>query len=264
MKVSTCTDRPILVPCDLKNFDYQVDPYVGCEHHCYYCYVLGQAETDWTEEVLIHKDITGQLSGELKEISPQKIYLGYYTDPYQPCEAEYRQTRKVLKLLLERGFSASILTKSDLVVRDMDVLQEMESASVSVSVAFNDNRIRRQFEANTIDTEVRIEALRKLKGAGIQTSALICPVIPFVTDVVPLIDMLTPHTDVIWIYGLSINDRSDRNWQNVQDILNRHFPELKQQIEAAVFSKEHPYWIQLRRDLTELDRNRQLNLSIHL
>jgi DNA repair photolyase len=76
-----------------ENLDYQVDTYAGCRHYCYYCYVLNQAETDWTKEILIYNDITGQLSGELEKISPQKIYMGYYTDPYQPCEAEYRQTR---------------------------------------------------------------------------------------------------------------------------------------------------------------------------
>ena len=84
MKVSTCSYRPIIEPCSLKNLDYQVDSYVGCEHNCYYCYALDQAETDWTKEVLIHKDITGQLSEELEKISPQTIYMGYKTDPYQP------------------------------------------------------------------------------------------------------------------------------------------------------------------------------------
>ena len=264
MQVSTCSRQSILVPCDLKNLDYQIDPYVGCEHYCYYCYVLNQAETDWTKEIRLFKDITGQLKGELKKISPQKIYMGYYTDPYQPCEAEYGQTREVLKLLLEKGFSASILTKSDLVVRDMDLLKEMDDASVSVSVAFNDNDTRRQFEANTIDTEERIAALRKLREAGIKTSALICPVIPHITDVIPLIDMLDPYTDVIWIYGLSMNARSDPNWQNVQDILSTHFPKLKEPIEAAIFSKDHPYWAELRQSLNDLQKDRQLNLNIHL
>jgi DNA repair photolyase len=61
-----------------ENLDYQVDPYAGCRHYCYYCYVLNQAETDWTKEILIYNDITGQLSGELEKISPQKIYMGYY------------------------------------------------------------------------------------------------------------------------------------------------------------------------------------------
>jgi DNA repair photolyase len=253
-----------LVPCGLENFDYQVDPYLGCEHNCHYCYALNQAETDWTKEILVYSDITGQLSGELEKISPQKIYMGYYTDPYQPCEADLRQTRKVLKLFLEEGLSASILTKSGLVLRDMDLLKQMDHASVSVSVAFNDNHIRQQFEAKTIDTKDRIEALSKLREAGIKTSALICPVIPFITNVIPLIDMLEPHTDVIWIYSLSINERSDKNWQNVQDILNSHFPKLKEQIESAVFSADHSYWIQLRQYLVQLQNDKQLNLSIHV
>ena len=264
MKLSTCSYRPTLVPCGLENFDYQVDPYVGCEHNCYYCYVLNQAETDWTKEIFVYSDITGQLSGELEKISPQKIYMGYYTDPYQPCEADLNQTRKVLKLFLEKGFSASILTKSDLVARDMDLLKGMDHASVSVSVAFNDNHIRQQFEANTIDTELRIEALRKLRDSGIKTSALICPVIPYITDVTPLIEMLAPYTDAIWLYGLSIEDRSDRNWQNVQGILHTHFPDLKEQIETVLFAEEHSYWAEQRQQLSELMKDRKLDLRIHL
>lgn len=190
--------------------------------------------------------------------------MGYHTDPYQPIEAEQCQTRKVLRLFLEKGFSASILTKSDLVVRDMDLLKEMDQASVSVSVAFNDNHIRQKFEAKTINTEDRIEALSRLRETGIKTFALICPVIPFITDVISLIDVLAPYTDTIWIYGLGINKRSDKNWQIIQEILIRHFPKLKQQIESVIFSTNHFYWIQLRQELEKLQNDRQLNLSIHL
>ena len=264
MKVSKCSHRPILVPCSLENLDFQVDPYIGCEHYCYYCYVLQKAETDWAEEILIHNDITGQLREELEKIPPQKIYMGYNTDPYQPCESEYRQTRNVLKLFLEKGFSASILTKSDLVVRDIDLLKEMKDASVSASVAFNDNDTRRHFEANTIDTEDRIEALYTLKEAGIKTSALICPVISYITDVTPLIDSLISLTDVIWVYGLSIEKRSDRNWENVKDILKSQFPEVQQEIEKVILSKDHPYWTRLRKKLSDFKESRGLNLSIHL
>jgi DNA repair photolyase len=241
-----------------------VDPYIGCEHYCYYCYALNQAETDWSKEVLIHKDITSQLESELAGIPPQTIYMGWQTDSYQPCEAEYRQTRQVLELLLEKGFSASILTKSDLILRDTDLLQKMNEASVSFSVAFNDNRTRRLFEANTVDNEKRIEALRQLKEAGVRTGALLCPVIPYITDAIQLIDMLAPCTDVIWIYGLSINDRSDQNWLNMQKILSREFPDFLEQIEQAIFSKEHIYWAQLRDDLVTLKNDRQLNLNIRL
>ncbi len=264
MKIKPCANRPVLNPCTLKGRNHQVDPYIGCEHCCYYCYALNQAETDWSKEVLIHKDITSQLESELAGIPPQIIYMGWQTDAYQPCEAECRQTRQVLELLFEKGFSASILTKSDLVLRDMDVLKCMENASVSVSVAFNENYVRRQFESNTIDTEARINALRKFKTAGLRTSALICPVIPYITDVIPLIDLLAPHTDKIWIYGLSILNRTDQNWQNVESILENHFPDLRKPIETVVFSKNHSYWEKLRQELIHLQRDQKLNLSIHV
>ena len=104
---------------------------------------LPQAETDWSKEILIHNDIIDQLSEEIDKIPPQTIYMGYHTDPYQPSEANYYQTRKVLELFFKNGFSASILTKSDLIVRDIDILKKMNAAAVSVSVAFNDNRTRR-------------------------------------------------------------------------------------------------------------------------
>jgi DNA repair photolyase len=195
---------------------------------------------------------------------PQTIYMGWQTDPYQPCEAECRQTRRVLELFLEKGFSASILTKSDLVLRDTDLLLKMDEAAVSVSVAFNDNDVRRLFESHTMDTEARINAIRKLKTAGLSTSALICPVIPYITDVMPLIDMVAPHTDKIWIYGLSMLNRTDQNWQNLESILENHFPGLKRHIETVVFSRNHSYWEKLRRELMQLQKDRNLNLSIHL
>jgi DNA repair photolyase len=264
MKISICTDRPILEPCSLQDLDYQVDPYVGCGHQCHYCYVLNRAEADWSREIRIHRDITGRLTDELEAVDPQTIYMGYYTDPYQPCESELGETRKILELFLEKDFSASILTKSDLVLRDIDLLREMDSPNISVSVAFHDNRVRRFFEANTIDTERRIDALRGLREVGIRTSALVCPLIPHVTHVRPLIDALAPHTDRIWIYPLSVEDPREPSWLNVQQILSRHFPDQKDEIEATVLDSGHDYWSDLRQDLRELQARSSVDLRVHL
>ena len=264
MKIRTCENRPILTPCTLENRDYQIDPYIGCEHYCYYCYVLEQAETDWRREICVHADLAERLESALSEIPPQTIYMGWHTDPYQPCEAQCRQTRQVLELLLENGFSASILTKSDLVLRDMDILQAMHAANVSFSVAFTDENTRQLFEAKTKATAARIAALRELKDAGIKTSSLLCPVIPYLTDVEGCIDWLAPHADTIWIYGLSILNRSDRNWRYVEKIILHHFPDLKADIEAAVFSRDHAYWESLREKLHRLQNERSLQLNIHV
>jgi len=264
MQITPCTNRPVLNPCSLEGRNYQVDPYIGCEHYCYYCYALNQAETDWRKKIFIHKDIKSQLEYELDGIEPQTIYMGWQTDPYQPCEAEYRQTRQVLELLQKKGFSVSILTKSNLVLRDLDILQEMNEPTVSFSIAFTNNDDRQVFEANTMDTEARITAMQRLKSEGIRSSVLLCPVIPYVTDVLPLIDSVAELSDKIWIYGLSILNRSDRDWQNLKVILERHYNSLKSQIENVVFNKDHSYWKNIRAELLQLQQERKLNLDIHV
>ena len=140
----------------------------------------------------------------------------------------------------------------------------MNAAAVSVSVAFNDDATRQLFEANTMATAKRVAALRQLKDAGIRTGALVCPVIPYITDAIQLVDMLAPCTDEIWVYGLSINDRSGGNWLRFQKILKNQFPELVALIEQALFLKDHRYWAQLRDQLTALKNDLQLNFNIHL
>jgi len=150
------------------------------------------------------------------------------------------------------------------VVRDLVLLREMDQASVSVSVAFNDNRPLGLFEVKTMETEARIQALARLKEAGLRTAALLCPVIPLITDPVPLDRDAGPPDQPDWISGLSLLDRSDRSWRNVEGILDNHFPDLMERIEEVIFSKDHPYWTRLRQDLNKLQEERQLSLSIHL
>jgi DNA repair photolyase len=264
IKVSVCSHRPILEPCSLEGLAFQVDPYVGCQHHCYYCYALNQAETDWDREVQVHQDLVGQLRDELSGLEPQRIYVGWNSDGYQPVESGYRQTRKLLELLAERGFSISLLTKSDLVTRDIDLFLKMPEASVGISIAFQDTHTRRLFEANSPSNRRRVEALKRLHEAGIRTYTLICPVMPFITDVGELIDQAAPYADAIWVYALSIDREDERNWQNLRGILERHFPGLEEEYREIVFRAEHPYWVRLRRELEVLKQERGLELGIEL
>lgn len=264
MKMIPTTNRQILSPCSLKGRNYQIDPYVGCEHNCYYCYALNKSETDWSKEVMFHDNIVSRLETQLSKIPPQTIYMGWETDPYQPCEAAELQTRKVLELLQKKGFSVSILTKSNLVLRDLDVLVKMNEPTVSFSMAFSNDHDREFFEGNTMDTEARIAAMQKLKSVGIRSSVLLCPVIPYITDVIGMIDSVAELADKIWIYGLSIINQSDRNWQNIEEILERHYTSLKSRIEAVIFTKDHRYWNDLRGKLLQLQHDRNLNLEIHV
>lgn len=203
-------------------------------------------------------------SGELSTLDHQNIYMGWNTDPYQAAEGKYRQTREALKILKDQGFSVCILTKSDLVTRDIDLISEMPDSSVGTSIAFQDNDIRELFEANAPPNERRIEALNALKENDIQTYTLICPVMPYITQVEPLIKLAEPYSDKIWIYGLSMDREEDRNWQNVKEILDRHFPLLVKSYNQIAFSSNHPYWMKLRNKLSKMKKEKASNLEIKL
>jgi len=263
-EISHCSHRPLLRPCTLERFTHQLDPYIGCEHYCYYCYALDRAETDWRKEIRIYPDIAAQLSEEIKDLPPQTIYMGTHTDPYQPCEAVCKQTRKVLEVLLDAGFSAGILTKSDLAVRDLDIIEKMRDGALSVSVAFSDPHTHALFEANTQETARRVAVLKTYKKAGVRTGALICPVIPYITDVIPILEMLTPHADTIWVYGLSMPEGEGQNLGYIREILHRHYPGLVNKIQRCLASKQDSYWAELSGQIRQFRDERDLDIRIHV
>ncbi len=258
------TREQIVESCTLEDFNFQIDPYVGCTHGCRYCYTQNQSELDWEHEVGIHPDMRERLRRELSSLSPQTIYLGMNTDPYQPLEKEYRQTRSVLELLKERGFSACILTKSDLLLRDVDLLKEMPHASGGVSIAFQDDSVRRLFEEETIPNRDRIRAIARLKEEGVETYVLICPVMPYITETETLMDEAQPYADTIWIYSLSMKSRGNKNWLKIRPVLEEHFSEIIERFEEVVFSDHHSYWRELRRQLEHIGMRDNINLEIHL
>lgn len=264
MKVKPCSNRRLLKPCVLEGHTYQLDTYIGCEHRCSYCYALNEAETDWAEEILIHPNLGDRLDHELSELEPQSIYIGWNCDPYQPAEKSQQQTRQALELLGKRGFSVCILTKSDLVTRDIDLLASMQSSSAGVSIAFQDEQVRGLFEPKAPENARRIEALKALKDSGIETYALICPVMPFITDVELLAERVAPYTDTIWVYALNMEAEGNRNWQNVRGILDRNFSGMSKRYRQIAFSGNHPYWTELRQNLESLKQEKYLNLRVKL
>ncbi len=262
MKIINSDQRKIIEPCELEDFAYQIDPYIGCEHRCHYCYI--QNRFDWKDEIRVYENVKEKLSEELASIGPQKIYMGMNTDPYQPLEENCKQTRKVLEVLNERGFSVSILTKSNLVLRDIDILKKMSGSSIGISIAFQNDVDRKLFEANTMSNEDRIEAVKKLKKEGIETYALICPVMPFITDVEILIDEVHPFVDSIWINPLSIRSVEDKNWKKTRPILENHFPEILEKFEEIIFSIDHTYWKELRQHLKNIEIDEEVDLKIQI
>jgi DNA repair photolyase len=176
------------------SFDRSINPYRGCEHGCIYCYArpshcyLGHsAGLDFETQLYAKPEAAALLENELAAPSyrPATMALGTNTDPYQPIERERRITRSVLEVLERTGHPVGIVTKSALVVRDIDILQRMAAkglAKVALSVTTLDRHLARRMEPRAGTPSRRLEAIRRLSEAGIPTAVMVAPIIPSLND----------------------------------------------------------------------------------
>ncbi len=262
MEFKKVANKGVMRKCYLEGFNFQIDPYFGCEHLCSYCYGLNRARFDWEKQVLMYEDLVKELSRELDVFPPQTIYIGMNCDPYQPAESEYEQTRQTLLLLSGKGFSTCVLTKSPLATRDIEILKKIPNASIGTSLAFSEEGTRGLFEKKSPPKIERLEMLGEMKKAGIETYTLICPVIPFITDVPRLIEIAAPYSDTIWVYPLKFASTKNPNWQRVRKILVKNFPDLVREFTAIVFSENHYYWDDLREELEKVNKGIKANIRM--
>jgi DNA repair photolyase len=176
------------------SFEQSINPYRGCEHGCIYCYArpthcyLGHsAGLDFETKLYAKTNAAEVLERELsaRGYVPKVIALGAVTDPYQPIEREHRITRSVLEVLERTGHPVGIVTKSSLVVRDIDILTRMAErglARVAISVTSLDRRIARKMEPRAPTPPRRLDAIRRLAEAGIPTHVMVAPIVPGLTD----------------------------------------------------------------------------------
>ncbi len=176
------------------SFDRSINPYRGCEHGCFYCFArpthayMGlSAGLDFESKLFAKQGVAAALERELAapKYAPAPIALGTNTDPYQPIERQYRITRSVLETLRRARHPASIVTKSNLVLRDLDILSDMARdglVKVFLSVTTLDRALARKMEPRAPTPEKRIEAIARLNDAGVPAGVMIAPVIPAVND----------------------------------------------------------------------------------
>jgi DNA repair photolyase len=183
--------KSILSKSGILGVDYTINPYLGCSHGCVYCYARLYTVRFWEKLVegrnwgdfVFPKVNAGQLlRKELRRKSKGLILLSSVTDPYLPQESTYRLTRKVLKILTEFEFPISILTKSPLVIRDLDVISKLKDVEVGFSVSGLDSSWLSHFEPKAPSIKSRLSALRKLSESGIRTYVFISPILPVITD----------------------------------------------------------------------------------
>jgi DNA repair photolyase len=187
-KIITRNDSPDI------GFDRSINPYRGCEHGCVYCFArpthayLGLSPgLDFESKLFVKPEAADLLARELTSPSyePKVIAIGTNTDPYQPIERRYQVMRRILEVLDHAGHPVGIVTKSALVLRDLDILARMAErnlAKVALSVTTLDPALARKMEPRAATPMRRLETLRRLSQAGVPVSVMVAPVIPALND----------------------------------------------------------------------------------
>jgi len=242
--------------------DYSLNPYLGCQHGCVYCFARFMTRHshhggEWGSFVDVKTNILQQLASELPRKPKGLVLLSSVTDPYQPLEERYELTRGALNLLARYGFPTTLLTKSDLVVRDIDLIKRLQDCEVGLTITTLDEDVKKAFEPLATPVEDRLDALRLLSGEGVETYAFLGPMLPHLSE-----DSLPKLLDELCEAGVNrvLVDRLNvkaGNWKTIRRALSDHFPDLLPKFEEVLL-KQSGYYERLRQKISEMCQRRGL------
>jgi len=253
--------RTILGRSGIGSVDYSVNPYLGCEHGCVYCYArfmsrMGHAGEDWGSFVDVKVNALERLRAEAPRRRRGIVLLSSVTDPYQPLERRFELTRGSLQILLEHQFPVDVLTKSDLVLRDLDLLRRFDDCEVGFTITSIDEAVRRVFEPRASPVQARLVALRKLSEAGLETYVFLGPLLPYLSDegLGVLLDEIVENVGRVIVDRLNIKCG---NLSPIRRALSEYYPHLQPMFESALTSSSE-YYDRLKKDVTAMCRERAI------
>ena len=225
--------------------DYTINPYVGCEHGCTYCYArfmkrfTGHKE-EWGRFVDVKTNAAALLQREIRKKRSGRVWISGVCDPYQPIEKKYELTRRCLEILSKHGWPVTIQTKSPLVKRDLELLGTFNDIEVGLTITTADDSIRKIFEPNSPAIDERIETLEKLHSAGLKTYAMIAPLLPKAEG---LVTLLSEKVDDVLIDKMNYHyaDWVYRKYGLEYALTNNFFTRKKIELARALEKEEIHY-----------------------
>ena len=238
--VRTIETRGVITKTDLPVCDYAANPYVGCTHACRYCYAsfmkrfTGHPEPWGTFLDVKHWPRIRDPS----KYDGKEIFIGSVTDPYLPQESEHGCTRALLEQLQGSGARISIATKSDLILRDLNLIASFPDARVSWSINTLDETFRGDMD-RAVSIERRLEAMRKFHEAGVRTTCFISPIFPGITDPKKIILGAKDICNLVWLENLNL--RGSFKADIMAYISERH-PDLVPLYDRIYNRRDLGYW----------------------
>jgi DNA repair photolyase len=249
MKINEVKTKSALTKSNLPEADFVINPYIGCQHSCIYCYAefmkrfTGHSSEDWGTfvDVKINAPETIDLS---KISSKDLILIGSVTDPYQAIEEKYNLTRKCLENLLDSQPNIEILTKSSLILRDIDLLKKFKNLRVGISIGVLDEEYSKKLEPFASSPKNRLNVLKTLYESGIKTYLFISPIFPQISEVFKLINQSREFVDEILFENLNIRAN---NRERIMAFIKQNKPSLEEFYRNLPKNKR--YWDSLEKEI---------------
>lgn len=241
--IRTVKVKGVVTKSNLPVCDYAVNPYVGCTHACKYCYAsfmkkfTGHAE-DWGTflDVKIWDSIKNP-----QRYAGKSFFMSSVTDPYNPQEEIYRRTRAFLETFQGVDIHLSLQTKSDLILRDLDLIRTFKNVRVGFSINTLDENFKDDMD-NAVPIARRLAAMKTLHEAGIRTTCFISPIFPSITDVPAIIDAAKNFCNLVWLENLNLRGNFK---PKIFAYIKEKYPQLVPLYDEIYRRKDMRYWAQL-------------------
>ena len=248
--------KSVLTKSNLPVADYSVNPYVGCAHGCKYCYA------SFMKRFTKHPEPWGSFVDAKywppirhpERYAGKELFLGSVCDPYQPLEEQAGRTRALLEQMQGSGCTISIATKSDLVLRDLDLIRTFPHARVSWSINTLDEDFRADMDC-AVSIARRLEAMRVFHEAGVRTTCFISPIFPGITDVSAILRRAKGQCNLIWLENLNLRGGYK---QVILDYIAAKHPDLVPLYDAIYRKGDRHYWAALDQQVAQLCREEGL------
>lgn len=253
MKISTVKAKSVLVKSNLPASDYVANPYVGCTHNCRYCYASFMKRfTGHDEHWGTFLDVKEYDSfGLPKSLKGRTVLLSSVTDPYNPYELKYHKSRDILELLSGTEAHTEILSKSDLMIRDIDLLKRIPDLSVGISLNTLDDGFRKNMEPGAPSVQRRLNALKTLHAEEITTYLFISPIFPYITDIRAIIETAKDTVDKICFENLNLRGAAKNE---IMGYISEKYPQYLDGYKLIYNKGDLSYWEQLEAEIEEMSK----------
>jgi len=249
LKISTVPVKTYLTKSKIPGAKYVINPYVGCPHGCLYCYaqfmckLTGHTEP-WGRFLDVKLCNTPLHPAQLFQ---QHVLLSSVTDAYNPFEQKYESTRRILRQLVTCQAYVSVLTKSALVVRDIDLFKQLPACEITFSFSTANETLRKQLEPGASPVQERVAALKTLHEAGLQTAVMAAPLLPGISDFKQIVDACVPYTKTFRFDSLNMRTMFQHK---LMDFIEINYPHLLPLYNDIYLRQNRTYWHKLAPEIT--------------